>query len=153
LRFDFQSASQKTRTLSFSLSPSLFADNRNRGKRNQKRKNANMLLRNVIRPLERCLGVRLGGGDALMWQMELKPHATGDFSIAVVQANHSLEDQGQVVTSPSATFVGVYDGHGGPEASRFVSSRLFPHLHSKFVIKSFSSRLFLGIGFSRKWNG
>jgi pyruvate dehydrogenase phosphatase len=97
--------------------------------------------------------MRLGGGDALMWQTELKPHATGDFSIAVVQANHSLEDQGQVVTSPSATFVGVYDGHGGPEASRFVSSRLFPHLHSKFVIKSFSSRLFLGIGFSRKWNG
>ncbi|KAJ3669830.1 hypothetical protein LUZ60_010154 [Juncus effusus] len=40
-----------------------------------------------------------------------------------------MEDQGQVVTSPSATFVGVYDGHGGPEASRFVSNRLFPHLH------------------------
>ncbi|KAJ4760062.1 Phosphatase 2C family protein [Rhynchospora pubera] len=88
-----------------------------------------MLLRNMMRPMERCLGMRLGGGDVLMWQAELKPHATGDFSIAVVQANNSLEDQGQVVTSPSATFVGVYDGHGGPEASRFVSSRLFPHLH------------------------
>ncbi|KAJ3706018.1 hypothetical protein LUZ61_009723 [Rhynchospora tenuis] len=88
-----------------------------------------MLLRNMVRPLERCIGTRLGGGDVLMWQAELKPHATGDFSIAVVQANNSLEDQGQVVTSPSATFVGVYDGHGGPEASRFVSSRLFPHLH------------------------
>ncbi|KAF3324022.1 putative protein phosphatase 2C 78 [Carex littledalei] len=88
-----------------------------------------MLLRTMMRPLERCLGTRLGGSDVLMWQAELKPHATGDFSIAVVQANNSLEDQGQVVTSPSATFVGVYDGHGGPEASRFVSTRLFPHLH------------------------
>lgn len=34
-----------------------------------------------------------------------------------------------MATSPAATFVGVYDGHGGPEASRFLSSHLFPHLH------------------------
>lgn len=85
------------------------------------------MLRSCVRPLERCFG-RLGGGDGLMWHMDLKPHASGEFSIAVVQANNSLEDQGQVITSPSATFVGVYDGHGGPEASRFVSNRLFPHL-------------------------
>ncbi|XP_010939889.1 probable protein phosphatase 2C 78 [Elaeis guineensis] len=86
------------------------------------------MLRSCFRPLERCFG-RLGGGDGLLWHLDLKPHATGDFSIAVVQANHSLEDQGQVITSPSATYVGVYDGHGGPEASRFVNSRLFPYLH------------------------
>ncbi|XP_042435435.1 probable protein phosphatase 2C 78 [Zingiber officinale] len=85
------------------------------------------MMRSFLRPLERCFG-RLGGGDGLMWHMDLKPHASGEFSIAVVQANNSLEDQGQVLTSPSATFVGVYDGHGGPEASRFVSNRLFPHL-------------------------
>lgn len=60
--------------------------------------------------------------------MKLKPHASGDYSIAVVQANAALEDQGQVFTSPSATYVGVYDGHGGPEASRFITSRLFPFL-------------------------
>lgn len=64
-----------------------------------------------------------------MWHMDLKPHASGDYSIAVVQANSSLEDQSQVYTSPSATYVGVYDGHGGPEASRFVNSHLFPFLH------------------------
>lgn len=87
-----------------------------------------MMLRSCFRPLERCFG-RLGTGDGLLWHLDLKPHASGDFSIAVVQANSSLEDQGQVLTSPSATYVGVYDGHGGPEASRFVNSRLFPHLN------------------------
>ncbi|KAI3798528.1 hypothetical protein L1987_33805 [Smallanthus sonchifolius] len=48
-------------------------------------------------------------------------------SIAVVQANSNLEDQ--VYTSPSATYIGVYDGHGVPEASRFVNSILFPFIH------------------------
>ncbi|XP_042458743.1 probable protein phosphatase 2C 78 [Zingiber officinale] len=86
------------------------------------------MLRQCFRPLERCFG-RFGGGDGLLWHMDLKPHASGDFSFAVVQANHSLEDQGQVLTSPSATYVGVYDGHGGPEASRFVNTRLFPYLN------------------------
>ncbi|XP_075520828.1 putative protein phosphatase 2C 63 [Primulina tabacum] len=75
----------------------------------------------------RCLGWR--NTDGLMWHLDLKPHASGDFSIAVVQANSSLEDQSQVFTSPSATYVGVYDGHGGPEASRFVNRHLFPYLH------------------------
>ncbi|EEC69576.1 hypothetical protein OsI_38886 [Oryza sativa Indica Group] len=93
-----------------------------------------MLLRWLARPAERCLGRGGGGGgggggDGLLWHAELKPHASGEYSIAVAQANVELEDQGQVVTSPAATFVGVYDGHGGPEASRFISSRLFPHLH------------------------
>nr|KJB79428.1 hypothetical protein B456_013G049000 [Gossypium raimondii] len=87
-----------------------------------------MMLRSLSRPLERCLGVR-AGGDALMWHADLKPHASGDFSIAVVQANNCLEDQSQVFASPFATYVGVYDGHGGPEASRFVNKHLFPFLH------------------------
>ncbi|KAB2076861.1 hypothetical protein ES319_A06G068300v1 [Gossypium barbadense] len=87
-----------------------------------------MMLRSLSRPLERCLGVR-AGGDALMWHADLKPHASGDFSIAVVQANNCLEDQSQVFTSPFATYVGVYDGHGGPEASRFVNKHLFHFLH------------------------
>ncbi|XVE49291.1 hypothetical protein DITRI_Ditri01bG0071400 [Diplodiscus trichospermus] len=87
-----------------------------------------MMLRSLYRPLELCLGVR-AGGDGLMWHADLKPHASGDFSIAVVQANNNLEDQSQVFTSPFATYVGVYDGHGGPEASRFVNKHLFPFLH------------------------
>ncbi|KAJ7944491.1 Protein phosphatase 2C family protein [Quillaja saponaria] len=79
------------------------------------------------RPLEKCFGG--GGNDDLLWHMDLKPYASGDYSIAVVQANSSLEDQGQVFTSPSATYVGVYDGHGGPEASRFITNHLFSFLH------------------------
>ncbi|GFZ12261.1 protein phosphatase 2C family protein [Actinidia rufa] len=90
------------------------------------------MLRSCFRPLERCFGFR--SGDGLLWHMDLKPHASGDFSIAVVQANSCLEDQSQVFTSPSATYVGVYDGHGGPEASRFVNRHLFSHLH-KFVME------------------
>ncbi|KAH9712209.1 putative protein phosphatase 2C 78 [Citrus sinensis] len=88
------------------------------------------MLEMCARPLERCFGRGDGGGgDGLLWHMDLKPHASGDYSIAVVQANSMLEDQGQVFTSPSATYVGVYDGHGGPEASRFITRHLFPFLH------------------------
>lgn len=88
------------------------------------------MLRSCYRPLERCFGrVAGGGGDGLMWHADLKQHASGDYSIAVVQANSNLEDQSQVFTSPSATYVGVYDGHGGPEASRFVNKHLFPFMH------------------------
>ncbi|KAL8166558.1 hypothetical protein V2J09_008057 [Rumex salicifolius] len=81
----------------------------------------------MLRACSRCLGIT--GRDGLLWHMDLKPHASGDFSIAVVQANSSLEDQTQVFTSPSATVVGVYDGHGGPEASRFANSKLIPLLN------------------------
>ena len=88
------------------------------------------------RPLEKCFGGG-GGGDELLWHMDLKPHASGDYSIAVAQANSVLEDQGQVFTSPSATYVGVYDGHGGPEASRFITHHLFPFLHSKCMLLGF----------------
>ncbi|XP_010526975.1 PREDICTED: probable protein phosphatase 2C 63 [Tarenaya hassleriana] len=83
------------------------------------------MLRALVRPLERCLY----GGDGSLWQADLRTYAGGDYSIAVVQANSSLEDQSQVFTSASATYVGVYDGHGGPEASRFVNSHLFPFMH------------------------
>ncbi|KAJ8567320.1 hypothetical protein K7X08_019528 [Anisodus acutangulus] len=77
-----------------------------------------------------CFGSCFGGGDgdSLLWHMDLKQHATGDYSVAVVQANSLLEDQAQVFTTPSATYVGVYDGHGGPQASRFINNNLFPQL-------------------------
>ncbi|XP_042519275.1 probable protein phosphatase 2C 63 [Macadamia integrifolia] len=87
------------------------------------------------RERERLSPSGLGGSDGggrLLWHMDLKPHAFGDFLIAVVQANSSLEDQSQLFTSPSATYVGIYDGHGGHEASRFINNHLFPYLH-KFV--------------------
>ncbi|KAF8098384.1 hypothetical protein N665_0268s0053 [Sinapis alba] len=87
------------------------------------------MLRALVRPLERwCSGSR-ASGDNLLWQSELRPHAGGEYSIAVVQANSRLEDQSQVFTSSSATYIGVHDGHGGPEASRFVNRHLFPYIH------------------------
>ncbi|KAL5545461.1 hypothetical protein UlMin_005148 [Ulmus minor] len=66
--------------------------------------------------------------DSLLWCRELDKHSYGEFSFAVVQANEVLEDQSQVETGRDATFVGVYDGHGGPEASRFICDHLFLHL-------------------------
>ncbi|WCJ31351.1 Protein phosphatase 2C family protein [Euphorbia peplus] len=83
-------------------------------------------------PIERCF--RGGGRDELLWHTDLKPYALGDYSIAVVQANSLLEDQAQVFASPSSTFFGVYDGHGGPQAARFIAHNLFPFLH-KYAIE------------------
>jgi len=67
-------------------------------------------------------------GDSLLWSRDLEKHSLGEFSFAVVQANEVIEDQSQVETGQSATFVGVYDGHGGPEASRYICDNLFLHL-------------------------
>ncbi|XP_076919451.1 putative protein phosphatase 2C 63 [Bidens hawaiensis] len=79
--------------------------------------------------LESCYKCFTGGvNDGLLWTVDLKPHATGEYSISVVQANSLLEDQAQVLTSSSATYVGVYDGHGGPDASRFITNHLFGHI-------------------------
>ena len=72
-----------------------------------------------------------GAVDELLWSRDLGRHAAGEFSFAVVQANEALEDHSQVETGSAATFVGVYDGHGGAEASRFISDHLFAHLIRK----------------------
>ncbi|KAK2651326.1 hypothetical protein Ddye_018815 [Dipteronia dyeriana] len=66
--------------------------------------------------------------DPLLWCKDLQKHSYGDFSFAVVQANEIIEDHSQVETGRDATFVGVYDGHGGPEASRYIADHLFLHL-------------------------
>ncbi|KAF3456369.1 hypothetical protein FNV43_RR01019 [Rhamnella rubrinervis] len=65
------------------------------------------------------------GKDGLLWFRDLGKYAWGDFSMAVVQANQVLEDQSQIESGPFGTFVGVYDGHGGPEAARYVCDNLF----------------------------
>ena len=74
-----------------------------------------------------------GGGvaDDLLWSRDLGRHAAGEFSFAVVQANEALEDHSQVETGAAATFIGVYDGHGGADAARFISDHLFAHLIRK----------------------
>ncbi|KAK3009210.1 hypothetical protein RJ639_013253 [Escallonia herrerae] len=82
-------------------------------------------------------GTDVGGRqDGLLWYKDTGQHSNGEFSMAVVQANNLLEDQSQLEsgclslqdTGPYGTFVGVYDGHGGPETSRFVNDQLFQHL-------------------------
>lgn len=80
-----------------------------------------------------------GHQDGLLWYKDTGQHAFGDFSMAVVQANNLLEDQSQVESgslstfgsSIFGTFIGIYDGHGGPETSRYVNDHLFLHLKSK----------------------
>lgn len=77
-----------------------------------------------------------GRVDGLLWYKDSGHHVNGEFSMAVVQANNLLEDQSRLESGPMSTwesgplgtFVGVYDGHGGPEASRFVNDHLFGYL-------------------------
>lgn len=85
-------------------------------------------------------GLDAGGRqDGLLWYKDIGQHWNGEFSMAVVQANNLLEDQSQVEsgslssheTGPFGTFVGIYDGHGGPETSRYINDHLFQHLKSK----------------------
>uniref|UniRef100_A0A7N0UG41 protein-serine/threonine phosphatase n=1 Tax=Kalanchoe fedtschenkoi TaxID=63787 RepID=A0A7N0UG41_KALFE len=74
--------------------------------------------------------------DGLLWYKDSGRHLAGDFSMAVIQANNLLEDQSQIESGslglhesgPYGTFIGVYDGHGGPETSRYVNDQLFQHL-------------------------
>jgi pyruvate dehydrogenase phosphatase len=81
----------------------------------------------------------VGRRDGLLWYKDLGQHVNGEFSMAVVQANNLLEDQSQVESGllssaepgPWGTFVGIYDGHGGPETSRYINDNLFYHLKSK----------------------
>ncbi|KAF7806821.1 putative protein phosphatase 2C 42 [Senna tora] len=70
------------------------------------------------------------GKDGLLWFRDIGKYGSGDFSMAVVQANQVLEDQSQIESGPLGTFVGVYDGHGGPDASRYVCDHLFRHFQA-----------------------
>lgn len=79
-----------------------------------------------------------GRVDGLLWYKDSGNHVNGEFSMAVIQANNLLEDHSQlesgpmssVESGPCGTFVGIYDGHGGPEASRFVNEHLFNNIKS-----------------------
>lgn len=86
----------------------------------------------------------MGRQDGLLWYKDIGQHLNGEFSVAVVQANSLLEDKSQVESGslttdgsgPLGTFVGIYDGHGGPETSQFINDQLFQHLKSKWGFKS-----------------
>lgn len=77
--------------------------------------------------------------DGLWWYRDFGFHVNGEFSMAVIQANNVMEDQSQLESGPMSfelgsgpqgTFVGVYDGHGGSETSRFIITRLFDNIKS-----------------------
>ncbi|CAM0908724.1 unnamed protein product [Alopecurus aequalis] len=95
------------------------------------------LLRACWRPSSSRTGSdATGRQDGLLWYKDTGQHVNGDFSMAVVQANNLLEDQCQIESGPLSfldsgphgTFVGVYDGHGGPETACYINDNLFNHL-------------------------
>lgn len=83
-----------------------------------------------------------GRVDGLLWHKDSGQHVNGEFSMAVIQANNLLEDHSQlesgsmssVESGPYGTFVGIYDGHGGPEASRFINEHLFKNIKSMLLL-------------------
>ncbi|ERN03141.1 hypothetical protein AMTRI_Chr02g220760 [Amborella trichopoda] len=86
----------------------------------------------LMKFLSLCLGPNSGNGaeegrEGLLWFRDIGGYAGGDFSMAVIQANQVLEDQSQIESGPFGTFVGVYDGHGGPETARYICDNLFRH--------------------------
>lgn len=82
-------------------------------------------------------GSCLDGKDGLLWYRDLGKYGSGEFSMAVVQANQVLEDQSQIESGPFGTFVGVYDGHGGPETARYVCDHLFRHFQGPSMVSFF----------------
>ena len=82
-----------------------------------------------------------GRQDGLLWYKDSGQHSSGEFSMAVIQANNLLEDHSQIESGslsshesgPYGTFVGIYDGHGGPETARYINDHLFHHLKSKLL--------------------
>ncbi|CAI0468805.1 unnamed protein product [Linum tenue] len=99
-----------------------------------------------------------GRQDGLLWYKDHGQHVNGEFSMAVVQANNLLEDQSQLESGslsshdsgPFGTFVGVYDGHGGPETSRYVNDHLFQHLKSKYLLRFTSEQQSMSADVIRK---
>ncbi|KAK8564333.1 hypothetical protein V6N12_036459 [Hibiscus sabdariffa] len=83
--------------------------------------------------------------DGLLWYKDIGQHINGEFSMAVVQANSLIEYQSQLESGclsshesgPYGTFVGVYDGHGGPETPCYINDHLFQHLKLKTPVISF----------------
>lgn len=76
-------------------------------------------------------GAEEGRREGLVWYKDIGRCAGGEFSMGVAQANQVLEDQSQVESGPFGTFVGVYDGHGGPDAARYVCDHLFRHFRGE----------------------
>ncbi|KAB5556748.1 hypothetical protein DKX38_007657 [Salix brachista] len=84
--------------------------------------------------LVRFIGISVIASSLDVEELEAGPGEMRD----VIKANNLLEDQSQIESGPLSTldsgpygtFVGIYDGHGGPETSRYVNDHLFQHLKS-----------------------
>ena len=91
--------------------------------------------------MDDCEGSR-GRADGLLWHKDLGSCMNGQFSMAVMQANRVIEDQSQLesgplsgrYTDPYGTIIGVYDGHGGPQAAQFVARSLLLNVKSTFFL-------------------
>ncbi|KAE8729890.1 putative protein phosphatase 2C 42 [Hibiscus syriacus] len=80
-------------------------------------------------------GSRSSGGsrevrDGFLWFRDIGKYGSGKFSVPVIQANQVLEDQSQIESGQFGTFVGIYDGHGGFEAARYVCDHLFSNFRA-----------------------
>ncbi|XP_072968288.1 probable protein phosphatase 2C 36 isoform X1 [Typha angustifolia] len=91
------------------------------------------MLESFMRLFSACRSPPSGGAagdecrEGLLRYRDLGRCAGGEFSMAVVQANQVMEDQSRIESGPFGTFVGVYDGHGGPNAARYACDHLFRH--------------------------
>lgn len=66
-----------------------------------------------------------------IWSQSLIKSPLCDVSFATVQANSIMEDTSEVVIGPEGVVVTVNDGHGGAEASRFVTDNFYKHLQGE----------------------
>lgn len=81
--------------------------------------------------------------------IDLGSHQWGEFSMASVKSGlkaqgHSQLESGSMSLYPLGhlgTFVEIYDGHGGPNASGFIQNHLFEIVKSRFVALVLASLL------------
>ncbi|GLT88311.1 hypothetical protein SLE2022_063430 [Rubroshorea leprosula] len=84
-----------------------------------------------LSPMGRILGLSKDDDlRSLLWTSDVEDnkHAYGEFSFAVMKANVFIEDHSQVEIGKEATLVGIYDGHSGPDASRYIADNLCRNL-------------------------
>lgn len=67
-------------------------------------------------------------GRPLLKDLAGEKQSHGYFSIATIGANKPIEDFAEIQIGNKATFVGIYDGHGGQLASRYIDEHLFDNL-------------------------